>query len=140
MLFGTYGSIIASCIGSLLPDLDNPHSLLGRRVPLLSIIGGGHRAWMHSLFGTAMFSLIAYFIDKSTAYALAIGCLTHLFLDMLNPAGVKLFWPFGRRMHLLDLQSRSLIANIFVSACVLIITAIIKLKGSNIIYMINKLM
>jgi len=112
--------IIASAVGSLLPDLDSPHTLLGSKVPLISILGGGHRGWMHSIFGTAVFSLPVYMYNPKLGQAVAIGCLTHLILDMINPAGIKLFWPFGRRYHIIGIPSSSIIGNAIISGLMLL--------------------
>ena len=119
ILSGTPAGMIAAGAGALLPDLDTPHSMLGSKIPLLSVIGGGHRGWMHSLIGLAVFSLPVYLYNPQAGYAVATGCITHFVLDMLNPSGVKLFWPFGRHRHILGIPSSSIIANLAVTVLVL---------------------
>lgn len=122
ILSGTPAGMIAAGVGALLPDLDTPHSMLGSKIPLLSVIGGGHRGWMHSLIGLAVFSLPVYLYNPQAGYAVATGCITHLVLDMLNPSGVKLFWPFGRHRHILGIPSSSIVANLAVMILVLAAT------------------
>jgi inner membrane protein len=121
LLTGQPGYALASAVGALLPDLDSPHSLLGSKIPVISLIGGGHRGWMHSLLGTAVFALPAYLYNPAAGYAAAVGCLTHLLLDMLNPTGVKLFWPFGRRHRIIGIPSSSLPGNILISGLMIML-------------------
>ncbi|RJX17216.1 MAG: metal-dependent hydrolase [Desulforudis sp.] len=91
---------------SLLPDIDSPHSKLGRAVrPLSDILNFalGHRGFLHSLLGAAIVLALAAFVALFWASsgmvwsllmpALAAGYLSHLLLDALTPGGVPLLWP-----------------------------------------------
>lgn len=80
----------AIIVGSLLPDIDVGSSKLGRYNPFAIIIP--HRGVTHSL----LFTVLVGAIYKP----LAIGILTHLILDMLNPKGVSLLWPMPLKIHL----------------------------------------
>jgi membrane-bound metal-dependent hydrolase YbcI (DUF457 family) len=77
----------------------------------------GHRTVTHSLVGTAaivgVVAAASWFIGRKfpkhavgILHALticAIGAGTHLWLDMLNGYGVKLFWPFSPKRYAWDL-------------------------------------
>src|SRR5580704_12906121 len=90
-------------VSGLIADVDWVTRLAGAETFLR-----GHRTMTHSLAGTtaiiAAVAAAAWFIGrKYTKYAVgifpalaisAIGASAHLFLDMLNGCGVKLFWPF----------------------------------------------
>lgn len=98
-----HGSM-AAAIGGLLPDLDHPESVLGRRLKLLSLPLSalcGHRGTTHSLI--AVIALLGALSGLATFPAgqhldsviapLIIGYLSHLFGDSLTPSGIPLFWP-----------------------------------------------
>ena len=92
-------ALVAVSIGSLLPDLDTPKSLLGRffwfiASPLEKAVG--HRGLTHSLLGLpfyALLSLALWFLNPVWAYALCGGALSHLAIDTLTKKGIKLLWP-----------------------------------------------
>ena len=70
--------------GSILPDIDHSGSTLGKHIkPLSKHLK--HRGLTHSLLFLIVTSLISPY--------LGLGVLTHIALDMLNPQGVKLFYP-----------------------------------------------
>ena len=88
-----------SCmLGALIPDIDHTGSTIGRKVPLLDNVISkvfGHRTVTHSL----LFMLICMYIFSFTDWPFAvetgllIGIGSHIFLDALTTAGIKLFWP-----------------------------------------------
>lgn len=101
--FGT----MAAAIGGLLPDLDHPESVLGRRVPIVSVPLArlfGHRGMTHSLFAVVI--LLMALVALTTMYPwggvswlvppLIIGYLSHILGDSMTPSGVPLFWPRKR--------------------------------------------
>lgn len=101
----------ASVFGALLPDIDHPGSVLGRRAPVVSDAVGlvfGHRGFTHSLvFAALVVSLLAFlrgpyvpWLPPSAVYALAAGILSHLIFDMLNPSPVPLLWPLPKEFRL----------------------------------------
>lgn len=107
-LSGTPAGIFAAIMGALFPDIDTPESALGRRLPFFSLLGGGHRGWTHSLVGLVLFSTLLLFVFSiDIAMAFAAGYLSHLLLDMLNPAGVRIFWPFPLSLRFCSIPSRS---------------------------------
>ncbi|MGB9804701.1 metal-dependent hydrolase, partial [Desulfofundulus sp.] len=107
-------------VAALLPDLDDPHSKLGRLVAPASWAiraAVGHRGPLHSLLGAAVMSLLASFVLRfwyvhTHVYALQwynyshlvplifAGYLSHLVMDSLNPQGVPWLWPVRRHFGL----------------------------------------
>lgn len=95
--------------GALLPDLDDPDSLLGRLLPALSrgLAGRlGHRQAWHTPAAAIVVALLtmplALFLSSGLAasYVLGLGFLAHLLFDLLTPQGIMLLWPFShRRFH-----------------------------------------
>lgn len=111
-MLGSPSGIFVSVIGSLFPDIDTPTSAVGRKIPLFSLIAGGHRGWTHSLMGLILFSapLLSVF-NTEIALAFAAGYISHLLLDMLNPAGVRIFWPIPLTLRFCSIPSKSAIWN-----------------------------
>jgi membrane-bound metal-dependent hydrolase YbcI (DUF457 family) len=108
--------------GALLPDIDNAHSTMGRRLgPISKEIQriAGHRTLFHSLLGLALGSLLALGLEKVVAYMLnehgfaasasivtgwhiiffgvLFGCIMHIAADALTTGGVPLLWPNRKR-------------------------------------------
>ena len=92
---------LATC-GSLLPDIDHPHSWVGRRLrlisrPLAAMIG--HRGLSHSVLAVvACFVLLRWEgVNRAAVAPVIVGYLSHLGADLLTPAGLRLAWPLPRR-------------------------------------------
>ena len=119
LLTQSYGSIeeslpvlLTTAIASLLPDLDSPQSRIGSRMPFFSwLINSvfGHRGFLHSLLGCAMWIVLIFFGLKimglvvyqgAILNAFFIGYIVHLSMDMLTPNGLPLLWPWKARMRL----------------------------------------
>lgn len=86
---------------SLLPDIDHPKSWVGRRTGSLSVALSamlGHRGVTHSLVAIAVCAwvLLHNGAPRWAAEAAAVGYASHLFGDLLTPAGLRLFWPLRR--------------------------------------------
>jgi len=88
--------------GALLPDVDKGNTKLGRKVkPLSKFINKKvrHRTLTHSLFFiTVLFysSVIAFGINIISV-GIMVGCVLHIFFDMITPMGVPLAYPFSNR-------------------------------------------
>lgn len=104
-------AIAAAAAGGVLPDIDEPRSWIGRRVPVLAHpINAlfGHRGFTHSLTALALLGLglstLVAPLGSLAAPAWSLVCLpfligyaSHLLGDLLTPSGVPLSWPMRRR-------------------------------------------
>lgn len=110
LLFHSDPFLFAGVAGfaSLLPDLDSPKSKLGGRVfPVSAALSltVGHRGPLHSLLGAALACAGSFFVlkvlhlDPLLLCAVAVGYVSHLLLDGLNPQGVPLLWPCKKRLR-----------------------------------------
>lgn len=108
-------------IGALLPDIDNAHSMLGKKLGWVSkeiqhVVG--HRTLFHSILGLGIGSALAVGLEKLVEYLLAsrgytlpahiisnthmifiallFGCIMHIAADALTEEGVPLFWPMHK--------------------------------------------
>ncbi len=95
-------SILFVFLGSLLPDIDHPHSYINRKswkILFLSGITSGHRGWTHSFLGVVAFTILFHFVtlkyhlNITYTYLFFFGYLSHLISDSLNPSGIAWFWP-----------------------------------------------
>lgn len=94
-------------LGSLLPDIDEPQSRIGKRTMGISnIIKAifGHRGATHYLIAPSIILLLAIFVYQSNqvyglfALGVSYGYLFHLFGDMMTIGGIRrFFYPFGKK-------------------------------------------
>ncbi|MFP3414325.1 metal-dependent hydrolase [Bacillus sp. SIMBA_074] len=102
----TIANIAAVGLGALLPDIDEPHSWMGRRTRGVSdLIHGvfGHRGITHSLLGVALVLIPILFAVKMTPLSFITGmcvlagyCL-HLIEDSFSISGVKWLLPLSNK-------------------------------------------
>jgi membrane-bound metal-dependent hydrolase YbcI (DUF457 family) len=98
--------LIAVCIGSLLPELDSRDSAPGRLLPFVSrqleIRFGPCQKW-HTLganaFVASVSAVLIPLIGLHAWLLISIGFLSHLILDLIQPRGVMLLWPFSRTRY-----------------------------------------
>tara|TARA_Y100000310_G_scaffold17224_1_gene17094 strand:+ start:4304 stop:4747 length:444 start_codon:yes stop_codon:yes gene_type:complete len=93
--------IIIVLIGSLLPDLDETKSYLGRRIPFLPTISKllfGHRGIYHSIPFAILLTLLINIFSFKAAIAILIGYLSHILLDSITKQGIQPLWPLKLRM------------------------------------------
>lgn len=140
-----------SALGSLLPDIDNPHSRISfkwRGIRLIVSAGQslircvscllprrqkayvrsliGHRGLTHSLLPVILpAALNIFFVRQHIGYCitagLAGGILSHLLLDILS-GGVPLFMPFStRRICLAHIKTGGIAENIFRTALIIFV-------------------
>lgn len=85
-------SFFLCLFGSLLPDIDEKSSLIGRHFRLVSFFSR-HRGFFHSLFALLLFTLPFYFLFQSPLPAISfmIAYFSHLLLDMMTKAGLRLY-------------------------------------------------
>lgn len=110
-----------SIAGSLLPDIDHVNSKVSRSsivAQATSYAVSGvtrHRGFIHTpvfilssvvlLSGASVFGLPHGWL---LTLALALGMLSHLILDTLNPTGIMWLWPLKKkRWHLLSIKTNS---------------------------------
>ncbi|MFI4847391.1 MAG: metal-dependent hydrolase [Candidatus Makana argininalis] len=91
----------------LLPDIDHPQSIIGKKIRWLSIPLNktlGHRGFTHSLF--IVISFIFFFkinffkkqyIPIDSFQSMIIGYISHIMSDIITPLGVPIFWPLKWR-------------------------------------------
>jgi len=89
------GLLAAAC--GLLPDLDKRQGIIGRMFPMISEPLDyyiGHRTLTHSLLFLGAFGLaLWYLLPFGVWLAIISGTTSHVFVDMMTPSGVELFWP-----------------------------------------------
>ncbi len=98
--------MLGGLIGSLLPDIDNPTSYVGKLCApvskgfgLIHRLQGKeewmHRGIMHDAFVYILGLLFSYFCF-TPILGIFIGGLTHILLDTFNPAGIPVFFGMGK--------------------------------------------
>ena len=126
--------LIAVVFGSLLPDIDEPNSYIGRRFSFiafpLKILGIKHRTLTHYLIFPLFIFLISFFLEgvyKLIAVGIAFGVLMHDIGDLLTKGGIKgFFYPFlkNKTIRLLPKElafyTNSIIEHIIVSLLFLV--------------------
>ena len=107
---------IAAGVGSLLPDIDHPKSVVGKALkPISMFISSifGHRGITHSLIGVLIFWVGGYMALEhlfgasarglhgwsAWFFALAVGYNLHLAGDLFTSTGIPLFWPVRKRVR-----------------------------------------
>lgn len=108
-----HSTTIASSIVALLPDIDHPDSFIGRIFGPLSVYiqrRWGHRTVTHSIF--AVLSIVLFLLPLSFLYfvqlgkfpswflALSIAFASHIFIDLFNRSGVRLFAPLSNKEYI----------------------------------------
>ena len=113
-------------LGALLPDIDHPGSILGRRCSFISRTlhnWFGHRSITHSILGILLlaslctgigsllvalcnaqhiiFSASSIAILHLALFSLLFGYALHLFADSLTKEGIPLLWPHKKRYALI---------------------------------------
>lgn len=82
----------------LIPDIDERHSKLGRRYPVISFIIHflcGHRYLIHSPF---LLAILYYFLNSNLqGISFVAGYGGHLLQDLFTAGGLALFYPISKR-------------------------------------------
>lgn len=88
---------------TLFVDIDEADSTIGKKVrPLSTIINSifGHRGIFHTLLIPVPIVLTLHFFQyPEIANAIFLGYSSHLFMDMLTPAGIYPLYPLKWRIH-----------------------------------------
>lgn len=106
------GAIAAA--SALIPDIDHKNSHISHKLKPVGFVAStvfGHRKLLHSIIPYLCLYIAAILTFPAfTSIILSglVGILSHLFLDMLNPEGVPLFYPFvKKRMSLAKIKTGS---------------------------------
>ncbi len=101
-LFGLdYTLFLTAAAAGLAPDIDEPESVIGRRLWVLALVFKytvGHRTLSHSILGVLIgvgVALVAG-VRVGIVSAVGLGWGLHLVLDALS-GGVPLWWPQSHR-------------------------------------------
>lgn len=94
----------AAFVGAVAPDIDHPHSWIGRRllpisVPMSAVFG--HRGITHSLLAVIGFAFVIALYSNLAGgliFAFSVGYLSHLLGDLISNSGIPAFWPIKRRV------------------------------------------
>ena len=81
-------------VGTLMPDIDDSKSTLGRKFKPIGWIFK-HRGFFHSIFAMVFFTILVHVALDNTNLSLVfmIGYASHLLGDGMTKAGVPLFFP-----------------------------------------------
>lgn len=96
-------------LGSLLPDIDEPRSFIGRKLPFISRIVSlsfSHRGFTHFLLFPLIFIAIGivffHSIISPCLFAIAYGIFLHQIGDMLTISGIPYyFFPLSKKKAIL---------------------------------------
>ncbi len=91
------GYVLGITFGSLLPDIDEPRSFIGRRsFGIASYVNEtfGHRGMTHSLFAWGIVSLFCLLSLTPFTVGISLGYLFHLLGDFFSIRSIQLFIPF----------------------------------------------
>lgn len=87
-------------IGSVLPDIDESRSYIGKRIPFFSRpvnLLFGHRGITHSAIACIAAGLMAFTLQHGFTTGLFLGYLFHVAGDLFSKAGVPLFAPLTNK-------------------------------------------
>ena len=140
-IFSSGALISATLIGSVIPDIDTPNSIIGR-LPILSNVAKyinrkvGHRTLTHSLPFLILVSIVVslinlkFGIDNLTVVVL-VAMFSHILFDMMTVSGVVFLYPFsnslfvvpGRaenRLRVKDFRSEFIVFCVFIVSFIFI--------------------
>ena len=133
IMFGL--TITATCMGSIIPDIDNEKSMVGSNIKILSKLINkisGHRGFTHAPLLLAVFFIAMYYVMKHyqfeyympVLYGYTIGYTSHLLLDMLTKNGIPLLYPFlKKRTHIFNIKSGGIAEFLILCGLLVIIIA-----------------
>lgn len=121
------GYAVVSAVGSLLPDIDEPKSTIGRKIPGTFLIKFlfSHRGFFHSLLATGLFYLILLMVTgQALALLFTAGYISHLLLDAITPSGVPFLYPKKQRYSLNLIRTGGIIEYAFMFAMIILLLAV----------------
>ena len=120
---GASALIAASCVGSLLPDVDLPTSTAGKILKPISLVISkmfGHRTITHAPLWIVPLAVVCFCAErlfpgisdenmivlKNAVLGYLVGFVCHLIGDFLTVGGIPALYPFSKhRMHLTPIES-----------------------------------
>lgn len=118
--------LIIAIIASMMPDIDNPYSKIGKNIKLVGHLFM-HRGFFHSLLALFLFSyLFSLFFSPFYTTAFFIGYLSHLFLDSLTTKGIYLLYPFDFKLRGFFKTNALFEKSVFVVSAFIVIVLAIK--------------
>lgn len=123
---------ISAGLGALLPDIDKKNTTISNKHPVVSFfvrLFTTHRGFTHSFLALIMLAYPLYLLVKTVGsvylgYAvigILLGYMSHLMLDMFNPEGIPLFFPFKFKVSLAPIKTGGLIEHIIRVALLVLI-------------------
>lgn len=100
LLIGLYfmpSQILFILLGSIIPDIDNTHSWINRKLYITRIFSFlfKHRGFCHSLwFGLGLFILLSYILPNYSG-AILLGYCSHLLIDSITIQGINFLNPIA---------------------------------------------
>ncbi len=85
-------------IGSILPDIDHPSSLINKKVKISKIFTFlfNHRGFTHSIFmPIILLGILWHFLELFYGISLFIGYIAHLFADAITLEGICFLHPLS---------------------------------------------
>lgn len=95
-VIASLGLIVTAIVGALAPDIDHARSLISQRVGVLGWFVRmitSHRGLTHTIWFGGAIVLGLSMIHIQLAGLFSMGFISHLVLDMLTPAGLRLAYP-----------------------------------------------
>lgn len=89
--------LIVAMLASMVPDIDNPSSKLGKNVKIFGYVFL-HRGFFHSLPALVLFTFIVWKLVPICAFAFFLGYISHLMLDNMNYQGIYWLYPLKYRI------------------------------------------
>ena len=102
---------LTSMVAATIPDIDTHTSKAGKKLGIGSWLIQhivGHRTLFHAPILYLALAILAYRMYPTAAVgilATLCGILSHLLLDLLNPMGIPLLYPFPKRYRLARFRS-----------------------------------
>ncbi|WP_175615811.1 metal-dependent hydrolase [Piscibacillus halophilus] len=105
-----FAYVIGISFGSLLPDIDEPKSYIGRRsFGIAKYVNDkyGHRGITHSLFAWVFISLIYVIYPSPLSLGISLGYLFHLLGDLFSIRSIPFLAPFSTHYFKLPFTYRT---------------------------------
>jgi inner membrane protein len=87
-------------LATMLPDIDNLNSYIGKRARALSRtvrFFSKHREFFHSLACSLLLGMLLLVIAPNIAFPFFIGYSMHILADSFTVEGVQILWPLEKR-------------------------------------------